>query len=137
MQVVEARLQAQLFDRTTRSVSLTVLGRRFLGEVRSLIDDLDRSVVGLHDVAHLQAGDVTVGCVFSAVHHFLPGVIRAFRAQHPHVLVRIVEDGADEVLASVKDGESDFALNYLRECVWSGCSSPRDASGEHLAFVGV
>jgi DNA-binding transcriptional LysR family regulator len=70
-------------------------------------------VVNLHDVAHLEAGDVTVGCVFSAVHHFLPGVIRAFREQHPHVLVRIVEEGADEVLASIKVGEADFALNYI------------------------
>jgi DNA-binding transcriptional LysR family regulator len=80
--------------------------------VRSVITDLDRSVVDLHDVAHIEAGDVTVGCVFSAVHHFLPGVIRSFREQHPHVLVRIIEEGADEVLASVKSGEADFALNY-------------------------
>ena len=66
----------------------------------------------LHDLAHLEAGDVTVGCVFSAVHHFLPGVIRSFREQHPHVLVRLIEEGAQEVLASVKSGEADFALNY-------------------------
>jgi len=69
-------------------------------------------VVSLHDVAHLEAGDVTVGCVFSAVHQFLPPVIRAFREQHPRVLVRIIEEGADEVLAVVKSGEADFALNY-------------------------
>lgn len=109
---LEEQLGVRLFDRTTRSVALTLLGRRFLAEVRGVIDSLDRSVVGLHDVAHLQAGDVTMGCVFSAVHHFLPGVIRSFRERNPQVMVRIVEEGADEVLASVKDGESDFALNY-------------------------
>lgn len=109
---LEALLGVRLFDRTTRSVELTPLGRRFLGEVRGAIDELDRSVVSLHDVAHLEAGDVTVGCVFSAVHHFLPPVIRAFRQKHPNVLVRIIEEGADEVLASVKHGEADFALNY-------------------------
>lgn len=109
---LEALLGVRLFDRTTRSVELTPLGRRFLGEVRSAIDELDRCVVSLHDVAHLEAGDVTVGCVFSAVHHFLPPVIRAFRQKHPNVLVRIIEEGADEVLASVKHGEADFALNY-------------------------
>ncbi|WP_382322910.1 LysR family transcriptional regulator [Hydrogenophaga sp. UC242_53] len=109
---LEGLLDVRLFDRTTRSVELTQLGQRFLGQVRSVITDLDRSVVDLHDVAHIEAGDVTVGCVFSAVHHFLPGVIRSFRDQHPHVLVRIIEEGADEVLASVKSGEADFALNY-------------------------
>jgi len=110
---LEALLGVRLFDRTTRSVELTLLGRRFLAEVRGLVDDLDRSVSSLLDAAALEVGDVTIGCVFSAVHHFLPPVIRAFRKQHPGVLVRIVEEGADEVLDAVKHGEADFALNYI------------------------
>ncbi len=110
---LEGLLGVRLFDRTTRSVSLTVLGQQFLGEVRGLVQDLDRSVLSLRDAAELEAGDVTVGCVFSAVHHFLPPVIRAFRDKYPRVLVRIIEEGADEVLASVKHGEADFAINYI------------------------
>lgn len=110
--LLEETLGVRLFDRTTRHVELTALGRQFLGQIRNVVADLDRSVVNLHDVAHLEAGDVTVGCVFSAVHHFLPPVIRRFRQLHPHVMVRIIEEGADEVLASVKVGEADFALNY-------------------------
>jgi len=110
---LEELLGVRLFDRTTRSVELTLLGARFRAEIRSLIDGMDRSVASLQDAAELESGDVTIGCVFSAVHHFLPSVIRSFRAQHPHVLVRIIEEGADEVLASVKQGEADFALNYI------------------------
>src|SRR5438270_4941968 len=110
---LEARLGVKLFDRTTRSVQLTMLGARFLREVATVVQDLDRSVLGLRDATQLEAGDVTVGCVFSAVHHFLPPVIKAFREQHPRVLVQVIEEGADEVLASVKQGQADFALNYI------------------------
>jgi DNA-binding transcriptional LysR family regulator len=110
---LEEMLDVRLFDRTTRSVGLTVLGGRFLGEVRGLVEDMDRSVLSLRDAAELETGDVTIGCVFSAVHHFLPPVIRAFRERHPRVLVRIIEEGADEVLASVKHGEADLAVNYI------------------------
>jgi DNA-binding transcriptional LysR family regulator len=110
---LEELLGVRLFDRTTRSVEPTLLGRRFLEQVRGLVGDLDRSVLSLRDAAQLEAGDVTVGCVFSAVHHFLPPVIRAFREEHPRVLVRIIEEGADEVLDAVKQGEADFALNYI------------------------
>jgi DNA-binding transcriptional LysR family regulator len=110
---LEDVLGVRLFDRTTRSVELTLLGKRFLAQVGGLVEDLDRTVLSLRDAAQLEAGDVTIGCVFSAVHHFLPPVIRAFREQHPRVLVRIIEEGADEVLASVKEGEADFALNYI------------------------
>jgi DNA-binding transcriptional LysR family regulator len=106
-------LGVRLFDRTTRSVALTLLGERFMGEVRGIIENMDRSVASLQDAAGLESGDVTIGCVFSAVHHFLPSVIRTFRERHPRVLVRIIEEGADEVLASVKQGEADFALNYI------------------------
>lgn len=110
---LEDMLGVRLFDRTTRSVELTLLGRRFLRQVSGVVDDLDRSVSGLRDAAQLEAGDVTIGCVFYAVHHFLPTVIRSFRALHPKVLVRIIEEGADEVLASVTQGEADFGLNYI------------------------
>ncbi|NDZ14845.1 LysR family transcriptional regulator [Variovorax sp. WS11] len=110
---LEDLLGVRLFDRTTRSVELTVLGQRFLGQVRGLVEGLDRSVLSLRDAAELEAGDVTVGCVLSTVHHFLPPVIHDFRKRHPRVLVRIIEEGADEVLESVKRGEADFALNYI------------------------
>lgn len=109
---LEATLGVRLFDRTTRNVELTALGRGFLGQMQGVIEEIDRSVVGLHDVARLEAGDITVGCVFSAVHDFLPPVIRRFREQHPQVMVRVIEEGADEVLACVRNGEADFALNY-------------------------
>jgi DNA-binding transcriptional LysR family regulator len=110
---LEARLGVRLFDRTTRSVELTVLGARFVREVATVVDDLDRSVLGLRDAAQLETGDVTIGCVFSAVHHFMPAVIRSYRERHPNVLVRILEEGADEVFASVKHGEADFGINYI------------------------
>jgi DNA-binding transcriptional LysR family regulator len=94
-------------------MELTQLGRRFLREVTTLVRDLDRSVLDLRDAAELEVGDVTIGCVFSAVHHFLPPVIDAYRERHPNVLVRIIEQGADGVFASVKDGEADFGINYI------------------------
>src|SRR6185369_3231608 len=110
---LEARLGVRLFDRTTRSMELTLLGSRFLREITSAVQDLDRSVLGLRDAAQLEAGDITIGCVFSAVHHFLPPVIDAYRERHPNVLVRIIEQGADGVFGSVKHGEADFGINYI------------------------
>lgn len=110
---LERVLDVRLFDRTTRSVELTPLGLRFLGKARNVIADLDHSVVDLGDVAHLEAGDVTVGCVFLAVSHFLLGVIEQFRKEHPHVMVRVMEEGADAVLGFVKSGEAELAINYI------------------------
>jgi DNA-binding transcriptional LysR family regulator len=110
---LEARLGVRLFDRTTRSMELTQLGGRFLREITSVVQDLDRSVLGLRDAAQLEAGDITIGCVFSAVHHFMPSLIHTYRERHPNVLVRIIEHGADGILGVVKHGEADFGINYI------------------------
>ncbi|AEG91678.1 LysR family transcriptional regulator [Ramlibacter tataouinensis] len=109
---LEEVLGVRLLDRTTRSVALTSAGRRFLADIGQVLGDLDRSIMGLHDVARLEAGDVTIGCIFSVVHHFLLEVIGTFREQHPRVMVRLVEESGDEVLASVKSGQADFAISY-------------------------
>ncbi|MCS6766090.1 MAG: LysR family transcriptional regulator [Candidatus Protistobacter heckmanni] len=110
---LEERLGVRLVDRTTRSVELTALGEHFLRRISNAIDDLDRSVLELRDSASLETGVVTIGCVFSAVHHFLPTVIRQYHALYPRIGVQIIEQGADGVLASVKQGGADFGLNYV------------------------
>jgi len=109
---LEDQLGVRLLDRTTRSVSLTALGERFLVDTGQLLEGLDRSIVSLHNVAHLEAGDVTVGCIFSVVHHFLLQVVGEFQQQHPRVMVRLVEESGDAVLASLKSGQADFAISY-------------------------
>src|SRR3569832_692449 len=68
---LEDQMGVRLFDRTTRSVELTLLGRRFLEEMHGLLEDVDRSVASLQDAAQLESGDVTIGCEFSAEHHLL------------------------------------------------------------------
>jgi DNA-binding transcriptional LysR family regulator len=109
---LEDSVGVRLLDRTTRTVALTALGQRFFDDVSRVLDDLDRSVVSLHDVAHLEAGDVTIGCIFSVVHHFLLQAIARFRQMHPRVMIRLVEESGEAVLSSVKSGHADFAISY-------------------------
>jgi len=110
---LEDMLGARLFDRTSRSVELTAVGLNFRRQVSGIVEQLDQSLARLRDIVDRAAGDVTVGCVFSAVHHFLPGVIRTYRQRFPQVQMRIIEEGADDVLASVMQGDADFGLNYI------------------------
>lgn len=110
---LENALGVRLFERTTRSVSLTAVGRDFSRKARSLLDDLEDSLLSMQGVAASQQGEVVIACVPSAVYYFLPKVLSEFHAQYPRVRVRIIDDSANAALESVARGEADFGINII------------------------
>ena len=110
---LEGALGVRLFDRTTRVVHLTAVGRDFLVKARALLDGLEHSLLALGDVAASRAGEVTVACVPSAAYYFLPNVINRFHSRYPGIRVRIIDEAANATLAAVIRGEADFGLNFI------------------------
>ncbi|SFV15179.1 LysR family transcriptional regulator [Pseudoduganella namucuonensis] len=110
---LELALGVRLFERTTRSVSLTAVGRDFSHKARTLLDDLENSLLSMQAVAASQLGEVVIACVPSAVYYFLPKVLRTFHEQYPRIRVRIVDDSANAALESVARGEADFGINII------------------------
>lgn len=110
---LETILGARLFNRTTRDVELTPLGRVFLERARAALDDLESAMLGISDIAASRSGRVTVACVPSAAIHFLPSVVRPFSERYPLIRIRVVDEAASLVLASVVTGESDFGINFM------------------------
>jgi DNA-binding transcriptional LysR family regulator len=110
---LEAALGVRLFDRSTRRVNLTTVGRDFSRKTRTLLDDLENSLLAIRDVAATQAGEVTVACVPSAVYYYLPEVIRRYHEKYPRIRVKIIDEAANTVLAAVIRGEADFGVNFI------------------------
>lgn len=110
---LETALGVRLFERTTRSVSLTAVGRDFSRKARSLLDDLENSLLSMQEVAASQLGEVVIACIPSAVYYFLPNVLRNYHVQYPRIRVRIIDDSANAVLESVVRGEADFGINII------------------------
>ena len=113
IQRLEAYLGLRLLDRTTRSVSLTAVGREFLPEAERLVSDLTRSVDRLKDKSQGATGEVTVACVTSMAYQRLPAVMRRYAAQHPGNRVRILDRGSTLVTEAVRQGQAEFGLNIL------------------------
>ncbi|SDC97804.1 DNA-binding transcriptional regulator, LysR family [Cupriavidus sp. YR651] len=110
---LEDALGVRLFDRTTRSVEMTAVGREFSRKARELLNGLDESLLGIRDVATRVTGEVTVACVPSAVRYFLPAVLRKYHETYPRIVVRLIDEGANEVLNLIVRNEADFGLNYI------------------------
>lgn len=109
---LETALGVKLFERTTRKVSLTNVGRAFLPQVERLLDDLDLALLSVGDGGALRTGTLTIACVPSAAYYFMPHAIRSFHAQYPKVKIKLIDASANEVSAAVASGEADFGVSF-------------------------
>ncbi|HPV23939.1 MAG TPA: LysR family transcriptional regulator [Casimicrobium sp.] len=110
---LETILGVKLFNRTTREVELTSLGRVFLERARTALDDLEAAMLGISEVSATRSGSVSVACVPSAALYFLPTVIRSFTDQYPKIRIRVIDEAADVVRSSVASGEADFGIAFM------------------------
>ena len=101
---------AALFDRTTRHVSLTVTGERFLPIARRLLGDFEEALGDLDALSRGIGGKIRIAAAPSVLTRILPGVIRHFIAEHPDARLRLDEMNAGEVHEAVANGAVDFGI---------------------------
>ncbi|RDV00786.1 LysR family transcriptional regulator [Trinickia dinghuensis] len=110
---LEEALGVRLFERTTRSVTLTTVGRVFASSAEQLLNDLDVALLGIRDVSSSRLGHVTIACVPSVAYYFLPSVISAYRRRFPRIRIKLLDASANDVLAAVISGEADFGVSFM------------------------
>lgn len=106
----ESQLGVQLFHRTTRRISLSLEGERFLPVAQRLLADLDHAAADLHARARGISGSLTiaVGTAFGST--VLPGVIREFVQAHPAVRMRVIDENSGAITARVARAEADIGI---------------------------
>ena len=115
IQKLESYLAVRLFDRTTRSVQLTVTGRDFLPQARRLVSEMSFAVEHLKDLSRLGKGNVAIACIPTMAHHILPAVIRGYAATYPGNRIRIIESSAPEVNRTVLRDQAEFGITLELE----------------------
>jgi DNA-binding transcriptional LysR family regulator len=110
---LEEALNVRLFERTTRRVALTVVGREFYAKAQEILANVESSLLSISDIAASSGGEVIIACVPSVAYHYLPPVIRQFNAIYPNIRIKVIDEGANEVLNGVTRGEADFGINFI------------------------
>jgi len=106
----EERIGMKLFERTTRSVSLTPLLRRLLPRIRLLLKEHNSLMRDIDDNVRLRTGHVAIGCLSSIAVHILPRAIARCRAKFPHVEIELRDAATAAVYEDVASGRTEFAL---------------------------
>jgi len=137
---LEARLGARLLNRTTRSVSVTGEGERYLERGRRVLAELD-ALESASDTRAPLAGrlSLTAPVLFGQIH--IAPLVVAFLEQHADVdarlllldrVVSLAEEGVDLAVSIGRPPDSSLRARLVGQVRWVVCASPA-----YLARAGI
>lgn len=107
---LERELGTELFDRSTRTATLTVAGKAALGHARAALAATAALSQAVDEVTELIRGRLTVGMVIGCTLTPLFDALVVFHQAHPGVEIRLLEDNSDRLVEGVRTGTLDLAL---------------------------
>lgn len=110
---LEEQVGARLFDRDTRSVSLTPEGSMLVPIARALQDSVQAMLSELRDHAEQRKGKVSVAALPSLCADWLPQILADFRQRYPGIALQLHDNVAEPILELLRQGRVDFAITAL------------------------
>ncbi|ATW50177.1 LysR family transcriptional regulator [Streptomyces peucetius subsp. caesius ATCC 27952] len=107
---LEADLGVALFARKGRTVSLTPAGRTFLASVERALAEVERAAEAVRTDTDPRSGKVAFGFLHTMGSETVPGLIRAFRADHPRIRFTLVQNYGEAMIERLRAGELDLCL---------------------------
>lgn len=107
---LESELGVRLFDRTTRSVSLTQTGQVFLTEARGILGATTHAEQLVRKAEHGLVGTLRVGVITPATGPLLAKVLRHFHQKYPGVTLSLSALTSVEQLRRLRANELDAGL---------------------------
>ncbi|MGY2053131.1 LysR substrate-binding domain-containing protein [Methylobacterium sp. JK268] len=110
IQVLERILDAQLLERSSRSVRLTAAGRSFLPEAQRILRLSEAAAHVTRQVAAGRAGTLKLSFTAASAYAFLPDLVTACRAALPDVALSLREMVTKDQIEDLLAGRIDAAL---------------------------
>lgn len=111
IQKLEEELGQPVFERKTRSVSLTEAGTLLQARAQQILSIVEDTKAEITDDG--QSGRVRVGAIPTIAPFFLPEVLRKFSKKYPKASLVVQENTTDLLLKSCTQGEIDLAIVAL------------------------
>ena len=127
---LESDLNAQLFVRTRKGVSLTNEGQLLFLKVESAITSIEQGEKQLDRLRHLEAGELRIAAGDTITTHFLLKYLEAYHATYPNIRIEMANSYSSQMLTLVKEGKADLAFVNMpmedEELVFEPCLEIND-----------
>lgn len=108
---LETELGTELFQRSSREVTLTEAGRVLLEGARRTLAEAESSFSAAQRAGAGELGSLRIGFSWSARFETLPTLGQAFRARHPDVELLTEEMWNTRMIAALRTGSIDVGTN--------------------------
>lgn len=99
IQALEDTLDSKLFNRTTRRVSLSADGEKFLVHARKIVDDIEDAVTDLQGSSQTISGELRVTASASFGRRYIAPFVGEFLRDHPDASVNLeLSDGVFDIV---------------------------------------
>lgn len=110
IRLLEADVGVPLFQRTTRNVELTAVGRELLEEVRTFLAQADAIEARLRSHGRQKSALLRIGAIDSAAAGLLPSLLRDIHHVLTGMAVQIAEDRTIRLIPKLLSGRLDLAF---------------------------
>ena len=124
---LENELALKLFERNSRGVELTEVGRVFLIGARKVLAAAEQAVTQAQETAKGVRGRLVIGSVSPLTSSFLPNALARFREQRPLVEVTVSHMNNRVQVEAVLDGSIMLGIGYF------GSAADEDAGATFYA----
>jgi DNA-binding transcriptional LysR family regulator len=110
---LEDEISLRLFERRARALSLTVAGRKFLEEARSVLRHAEEAVARTKSWSETGIRELHVGYAPSPTTRILPRALEVFREKNPKIQLHLYDISTAEMLLLLREKKLHVALTVL------------------------
>ena len=108
---VEERIGYPIFDRSTKPLSLTDCGQRYIRSVEQIMSIESDFSNYLNDWGELKTGSLMLGSSSLYSSQVLPAIIRRFSREYPGVQVGLIEGNSEKLHTMLHEGTLDIIMD--------------------------
>jgi len=107
---LEQEIKARLFERNNKRVELTDAGKYFEGEVRQMLQSLEKTILTTQKIAKNVSGEFRIAYISSTFSSHISALIQYLTKQYPFVNFKLYEVPTAKQIAALEQGKLELGI---------------------------
>jgi LysR family transcriptional regulator, cyn operon transcriptional activator len=109
---LEEMLDAQLFDRSGRTVRLTDAGEAYVRYAQRALQDLDAGKRAIHDVQELTRGSLRLAMTPTFTAYLIGPLLEKYNRRYPNITLSVIEMSQERMEVLLSEDELDVGIAF-------------------------